>query len=114
MKKAFLLFACFGLSLAAWSQKEICVDAGVSSSGNGSASSPYKTIQAAITAAANGDIIKVAKGTYSEAVKIEQKKVQLFGGYAGSGNFGSANPQSNVTVINGSSAAPCIYVISTN
>ncbi len=109
MKNVILI--CFlGVYLAAFSQNQICVDGSVGSSGNGSASSPYKTIQAAINAAANGDIIKVAKGTYSEAVTIEEKKVQLLGGFAGSGNYGSSNPQANVTIINGTSSAPCIKV----
>ena len=89
----------------------LCVDGSSSgTSPDGSASNPYKTIQAAVNAASNGDIIKVAKGTYTEAVQIENKKVQLLGGFAGSGNFTIANPQSNVTVIRGTSAAPCIKI----
>jgi len=110
MKKTILLISFIVCCLATFGQNQICVDGSVSSSGNGSASSPYKTIQAAVNAAANGDIIKVAKGTYSEAVRIEQKKVQLLGGFAGSGNFNTANPEANVTIINGTSAAPCIYI----
>ena len=88
---------------------QICVEAG-SGTGNGSAASPYRTIQAAIDAASNGDVIKVAKGTYSETLQIEQKKVYLIGGYAGKGDFNTASPQENVTVINGTKDDPCIYV----
>ena len=89
----------------------LCVDGSSSATPqNGSASNPYRTIQAAINAASNGDIIKVAKGTYSEAVQIKNKKVQLLGGFAGSGNFTTANPQTNVTVISGTSATSCIKV----
>ena len=110
MKKTILLLSFFGCCLVLSSQNQLCVDGSAGSSGNGSASSPYKTIQAAVNAASNGDVIKVAKGTYSEAVKIEQKKVQLLGGFAGSGNFNTADPKTNVTVIKGTNGAPCIYV----
>ena len=110
MKKIFLLFGFLGCCIIAFSQNQIHVDGSVSGSGNGSTSSPYKTIQAAVNAASNGDIIKVAKGTYAEAVEIKQKKVQLLGGFAGGGNYGTANPQANVTTINGTSNAPCILV----
>lgn len=41
-----------------------------SNSGNGSSSSPYKTIQAAVNAAAPGTAIMVKAGTYNENVKI--------------------------------------------
>ena len=110
MRKMILLLGFISVCLWTFGQNQICVQAGSSGSGNGSTSSPYNTIQAAVNAASNGDIIKVAKGTYSEAVKIEQKKVQLLGGYVGSGDYTTANPQSNVTIINGTSAAPCILV----
>jgi pectin methylesterase-like acyl-CoA thioesterase len=55
------------------------VDGSASGSENGTPSNPYHTIQAAVNAAANSDLIKVAKGTYSEAVQIWQKKIQLVG-----------------------------------
>ena len=110
MKKTVLLIGFLGCCFVLFSQNQIHVDGSVSNSGSGSTSSPYKTIQAAVNAASNGDIIKVAKGTYAEAVEIKQKKVQLLGGFAGGGNYGTANPQANVTIINGTSAAPCIYV----
>ena len=110
MRKMILLLGFIGLCLWTFSQNQICVDGSAGSSGNGSASSPYRTIQAAVDVASNGDIIKIAKGTYSEAVKIEQKKVQLLGGYAGSGDYTTANPQTNITIISGTSATSCIYV----
>ena len=108
MKKTIFLLGFIGCCLLTYSQKQICVGTN-SGSGDGSASNPYPTIQAAVNAAANGDIIKVAKGTYAGAILIEQKKVQLLGGYAGNGDFNTANPQANVTILNGTSAAPCIY-----
>ena len=88
----------------------ICVDGNATGSGDGSVANPYKTIQAAVDAASNGEAIKVAKGTYTGNVQIVQKKVQLLGGYAGNGDFNTANRQANVTIINGTSTAPCIYV----
>ena len=100
------MICCFAIS----GQNQICVDSSSSGSENGTPSNPYHTIQAAVNAASNGDMIKVAKGTYSEAVQISQKKVQLLGGFAGGGVFNSANPQANVTVIAGTSAAPCIWI----
>ena len=109
MKFFFIFLSLIGYCFAAFSQNQICVDVNAGSSGNGSASNPYNTIQAAINAASNGDIIKVAKGTYSGSLKIVQK-VSLIGGYAGNGNFNTADPQANVTVIKGTGAAPCILV----
>ena len=88
----------------------ICVDGSSVSQGNGSPSSPYRSIQAALDAAENGDTIKVAGGTYREAVQISQKKVFLLGGFAGSGDFALADRQANQTVIEGTSTAPCIWV----
>jgi len=110
MKKTILLFSFIGCCFATFSQPQICVDGSSGSSENGSPSNPYRTIQAAIDAASSGDIIKVAQGTYSEAVQILQKKVQLLGGFAGNGDFNTANPKANETIIKGTSAAPCILV----
>jgi hypothetical protein len=42
-------------------------------------------------------------------VQINQKKVQLLGGFAGGGNFDSADPQANKTIISGSDTS-CISV----
>jgi len=110
MKKTILLFSFISSWITLFGQNQICVEAGSGSSGNGSASNPYSSIQVAVNAAANGDIIKVARGTYPGGVTIEQKKVQLLGGFEGNGNFITANPQANVTIINGTNAAPCIYI----
>jgi len=114
MKKTFLLFSIIGCCLILFSQNQICVDGSASGSQNGTPANPYHTIQAAVNAAANGDIIKVAKGTYLEPIQILEKKVELLGGFAGSGNFNSANPQTNITIISGTSAAPCIKVTIVN
>ena len=110
MRKIILVFSFIGCCLATFSQSQICVDGSSSGTETGTPSNPYHTIQAAVNAASNGDIIKVAKGTYSEAVQISQKKMQLLGGFTGSGDFNSANPQENKTIIEGTSAAPCIGI----
>ncbi|MDR2971098.1 MAG: T9SS type A sorting domain-containing protein [Bacteroidales bacterium] len=110
MQKTILFFSFFIYCFTVLSQNYICVDCNSSGSENGTPSNPYRTIQAAVNAASNGDIIKVAKGAYSEAVQISQKKVQLLGGFAGNGIFDSADPQANITIINGTIAAPCILV----
>ena len=110
MKKPTLLFTFIVCCFALFSQNQICVDGSSGGSENGTPSNPYHTIQSAVAAASNGDIVKVAKGTYSEAVQVSQKKVQLLGGFAGSGDFNSANPQANVTIIEGTNAAPCILI----
>jgi len=110
MKKTVLFFSFIGCIFLLFSQNQICVDGSSTATESGTPSNPYKTIQKAINNAANGDLIKVAKGTYSEAVQITEKKVELIGGYAGSGNFDASDPQTNVTIISGTSAAPCIKV----
>ena len=82
------------------SNRVIYVNGSWRGSENGTLSNPYRTIQAAIDAASDSeiDIIRVAQGTYREAVNISQKKVQLLGDSA------------NKTFIEGTSAAPCISV----
>ena len=47
---------------------------------NGSVSSPFLTITAALTAAVNGDVICIAAGTYNETIVIS-KTVSILGGY---------------------------------
>lgn len=41
--------------------------------------SQYKTIQTAVNAAHDGDIVQVAKGTYKEAIIIENKNINVYG-----------------------------------
>ena len=110
MKKIFLLFGLIGCCLVIFSQNQICVDGSASGDGDGTPAKPYKTIQVAVNKASNGDFIKVAKGIYSEAVLISNKKVQLLGGFTGNGDFNTANPQTNVTIIYGTNSAPCIKI----
>ncbi|MDJ0755420.1 MAG: right-handed parallel beta-helix repeat-containing protein [Ardenticatenaceae bacterium] len=78
----------------------------VSANGNcGSASPCYAAIQAAVDAAAAGDEIKIAAGSYtlsgSQPGQVVQltKGVTLTGGFA-SANWSTADPQANPTIVN--------------
>jgi hypothetical protein len=110
MKKAFLFLSIVCGCLTMFSQKQICVDGNSGGSGDGTPANPYNTIQMAVNQASNGDVIKVAQGTYTEAVQISHKKFELRGGFAGNGDFNTANPQANPTIIEGTGAAPCILI----
>ena len=55
--------------------------------GAGTAQSPYKTITAAIAAAAPGAVICVAEGVYSEQLKPGEKHLTLAGGFQRGTNF---------------------------
>ncbi len=46
---------------------------------DGTTVQPFKTIQAAITFATSGDLVAIAKGTYAEALDIDDKLVRLWG-----------------------------------
>ena len=65
----FLLFCLPALATTWW------VSAGAS--GNGTQSSPFGTISAAVTAAAPGDTINVESGTYRESVLITKANLTL-------------------------------------
>lgn len=79
----------------------------------GGASPCYASIQAAVDAAADGDVIKVAQGpytgvqtkisattgyTYTQVVLIDSKSLTLKGGYT-TDNWNIYDPQSNPTII---------------
>jgi hypothetical protein len=80
---------------------------------DGSAAHPFSTVQkAADQAAASGDTIQIAAGTYPGGTKVERKEVKLLGGFAGGttaayaagtpGDFGTRKPTVNVTRLTGS------------
>lgn len=68
----------------------------------------YKSIQAAINAASSGDVVKVAQGTYHEAVKIIRKDITLLGGYSPPDWTSQGDPSS--TVINASGSGATVEV----
>ena len=82
----------------------IHVDSRVAASGDGSSwSAPWKTIGEALSAAAAGDEIWVAQGTYREAIAIA-RQVAVYGGFAGTEtNLSDRSPMTNPTILDGSS-----------
>lgn len=61
---------------------DVFVNAGSAVGGNGSRQAPFRTVQAGVDAAADGDVIRVAAGTYAENIRVVSKAVILEGGYA--------------------------------
>lgn len=81
----------------------------------GTTAQPCRTIQQAVNLSGSGDTILVAAGTYTHSggtcldgistavVCVLSKHLTILGGYTTS-NWGSANPTSNLTVIDGQNA----------
>src|SRR5262245_58531400 len=65
----------------------------------GTAAQPFKTIQQGIAAAANGDTIQVAAGTYSERIVWNAKSLALQGAGAGQ------------SIVDGAGAGTCLMLI---
>lgn len=63
------------------------VDAAFAGTSTGSASKPFKTIAAAVSAVAEGGIICVAQGTYAEQILPGTKGFTLAGGFQRATNF---------------------------
>ena len=78
---------------------------------DGSALHPFRTVQQAITAAKDNDVIAVAAGTYPQYLRVESKTVRLYGGYVGgtkagyaagtAGNFSVRDPAKNPSHLKG-------------
>lgn len=85
------------------------VDAAANASGSGGADDPYATLAEAVEAAASGATIRIAAGTYAEAITIEDKALHLCGGYAA--GFGSRAPGTNVTELVGSGDQPVVTLL---
>src|SRR4051812_43981650 len=77
MNKKLLGLMLF-LGLMAFGSKARAADLFVDGSATSTASSTYATIQAAVDASANGDVIHVVSGTYNEHVNVN-KSVSLQG-----------------------------------
>jgi photosystem II stability/assembly factor-like uncharacterized protein len=77
----------------------------VSTSGNdsnpGTAASPLRNIQTALNQSVSGDIIKVAAGTYTETITIQNRIIK--GGYDGTFNDAARNFFQNKTILKPSS-----------
>jgi len=77
-----LLLDIFPATAATW-----YVDAAVASSGNGSSwATAFKTVQAGLNAAASGDTVEVAGGTYNEALASVRAGVTVAGSTASGKN----------------------------
>ena len=78
---------------------------------DGSSLHPFRTVQQAIDAAQNQAVIAVAAGTYPQNIRVQEKTVRLYGGYAGgtqasyaggtAGNFTARNPAANPSHLQG-------------
>lgn len=74
----------------------------------GTQQSPFRTVQAAINAAAAGDTIRVAAGNYVENLRIDSKAVVLEGGYSAAWVRDIA---ANVTTLTGAGGNAVINLI---
>lgn len=78
---------------------------------DGSALRPFRTVQQAIKAAQDQAVIAVAGGVYPENIRVQEKAVRLYGGYAGgtkadyaagtAGNFKLRDPAVHVSHLKG-------------
>jgi hypothetical protein len=77
---------------------------------DGSAMRPFKTVQQAIDAAADNDTIAVAGGNYPQNIKVSEKTVRLYGGYAS--GFKTRDPAANPSHLrgNGKDSVVILYV----
>ncbi len=100
--------ACTGAKSG--SPSVICVKAGGKSNGKGTASDPLGSINAALAAAAPGDVIQVAEGTYKENVAVGkfgdfvETHFSLLGGF--SPDFSSRDASKFRSVIDGGGTLP--------
>lgn len=88
---------------------ELRVDASAPGGGDGSPASPFDDIQAAIDAAADGDDILVAEGTYS-AFEVVAKELQLVGSY--DAGFTATSPDTP-SIVEGTAAGPVVSLFET-
>jgi hypothetical protein len=82
---------------------------------------PYSSVQAAVDAASDGDVIKVAAGTYTGVSAREgvtqvvyiSKSVTIQGGYIPS-NWTTPDPEANITTLDAQGQGRVLYVIGGN
>lgn len=90
----------------------LCVDSGTSTgAADGTASQPFASVAAALTAASAGTVIQVAAGTYAESVVIAGvEDLSLIGGFAAGGDFSARDTQANETVLLGTSETSVVSI----
>ncbi|MFZ5353672.1 MAG: hypothetical protein ACOZCL_13260 [Bacillota bacterium] len=126
-KLSFIVFLCMLLNILTGGMLQ-CFAASIiyvdddNTSGieDGTMSKPYKSIQAAVDRAVNGDVIQVAAGSYT-AVSIKNKSITLAGGYKGAnatdygngaaGDFTARSLQVYVAHIAGNGQAAAVSII---
>ncbi|NCC24378.1 MAG: DUF1565 domain-containing protein [Deltaproteobacteria bacterium] len=97
----------------------LCVDDdNLTGTQDGSARSPYRTLQAAIDMAGKGYSIRVAQGTYAGNMVVADKALRLLGRYAGatsavyaagqSGDFLTRNPAGLTSTISAGSGSAAV------
>ena len=83
--------------------------AGDGTTGDGSQTTPWKSLQKALDNLAAGGTIHVAEGTYTESTRIECGKsgITICGGYTGAWDW---EPETARTIINGNGNSPILHL----
>ncbi len=111
MKRPYCPVLAGGLVLvtgAAAPAADFYVDASATGAQTGAQQSPFRTVQSAIDAAAGGDTIRVAAGTYVENLRIQGEAIVLEGGYS---SAFVRDPAANMTTLSGAGGNAVINII---